>query len=199
MTHVLLFHTVLGVTPGLTAFADDLRAGGHQVDVPDLFDGRTFTSIEAGIAHVESLDWPALQERGGRAADGLPTDLVYAGFSLGGMFAEQLALTRSGARGALLLESCAPPSAFDATWPDGVALQVHGKEQDPFFADEGDLDAARELVADVGGELFLYPGKEHLFADRSVPWYDAGSAALMTERVLAFLDGVRAGRDVDEQ
>lgn len=187
MAHVLLFHSVLGVTPGLTAFADDLRAGGHTVDVPDLFDGASFDSIEAGVAHEESLDWPALQQSSVAAADGLPAELVYAGFSLGAMFAENLVLTRPGARGALLLESCAPPSAFEASWPEGVALQVHGKEDDPYFAGEGDLEAARTLVDEVGGELFVYPGKEHLFADRSVPWYDAEAAALLTSRVLEFL------------
>jgi dienelactone hydrolase len=37
-------------------------------------------------------------------------------------------------------------------------------------------------------ELFRYPGEEHLFADSSVPAYDADAAALLTERVLAFLD-----------
>lgn len=186
MAHVLLFHSVLGVTPGLTAFADDLRAAGHQVEVPDLFGGKTFDSLEAGVAHEESL-WPELRDRGLRAADGLPGELVYAGFSLGGMFAEQLALTRPGARGVLLFDTCAPPSAFDATWPEGLALQVHGMEEDPYFAGEGDLAVARELTAQVGGELFLYPGSAHIFADRSVPWYDEVSAKLLTERVLAFL------------
>ena len=41
-------------------------------------------------------------------------------------------------------------------------------------------------------ELFLYPGEEHLFADSSLPAYDAATAALLTERVLALLETVQA-------
>ena len=71
-------------------------------------------------------------------------------------------------------------------------MQVHGKEGDEFFLE--DLDAARALVeSSDGAELFLYPGTEHLFADSSLPAFDAGAAALLTERVLAFLEGVPAG------
>ncbi len=35
--------------------------------------------------------------------------------------------------------------------------------------------------------MFLYPGKGHLFADSSLPSYDAPAAGLLMERVLAFL------------
>ena len=61
--------------------------------------------------------------------------------------------------------------------------EVHGKADDEFFAHEGDVDAARELVATVGpqqGKLFVYPGDEHLFVDSSLPTYDADAAALVT-------------------
>jgi dienelactone hydrolase len=62
---------------------------------------------------------------------------------------------------------------------------------DPIFVGEGDIDAAREIVAKVeGAELFLYPGDQHLFADRSLPSYDANATALLTSRVLEFLDRV---------
>ena len=98
-----------------------------------------------------------------------------------------LAQTRSGARGALLFHACVPPAEFGAGWPPGVPVQIHGMSDDPFFAGEGDLDAARELVTSAGAELFLYPGDQHLFADRSLPSYDEAAAALLTERVLAFL------------
>jgi dienelactone hydrolase len=85
--------------------------------------------------------------------------------------------------------SCLPVSEFGKAWPEGVPAQIHGKDADPFFLE--DLDAARALVASTDqAELFLYPGKEHLFADSSLPEYDASAAALLTERVLAFLDAV---------
>jgi dienelactone hydrolase len=61
-------------------------------------------------------------------------------------------------------------------------------DSDPSFAEEGDLDAARALVDSTEhGELFLYPGNVHLFADSSLPGYDPDAARLMTERVLTFL------------
>ena len=188
MAEILLFHHVLGQTPGFLAFAADLRRAGHTVFTPDLFEGRTFTTIDDGIAHARGQGFGALLERGVRAAEALPEGLVYAGFSFGVMPAQKLAQTRAGARGALLFESCLPVEEFSPAWPEGVPVQVHGMDHDPFFADEGDLDAARALVeATPGAELFLYPGDGHLFADRSSASFDEQAAALLMERVLAFL------------
>lgn len=188
MTEVLLFHHVLGLTPGVRAFAETLRAAGHTVHTPDLFDGHTFDSIDEGMAHVRSLGFGTVIEAGARAAEPLPADLVYAGFSLGVMPAQLLAQTRPGARGALFLYSCAPVQEFSPTWPDAVPVQIHGKDADPFFAQEGDLDAARALVAAApDAELFLYPGTEHLFAEPGFADFDPHAAALLTERTLGFL------------
>ena len=191
MADVLLFHHAQGQTEGFHAFADDLRNAGHRVHTPDLFDGRTFASIEEGVARAGEIGFGELVERGTRAAEGLPTGLVYAGFSLGVMPAQRLAQTRQGARGALLFESCVPTSEFGTGWPAGVPVQVHGMADDPYFAGEGDIDAARLLVEEAGAsaraELFVYPGDRHLFADSSLPSYDAESAALLRERVLDFL------------
>ena len=187
MAEVLLFHHAQGLTPGMRAFADGLRAAGHTVHLPDLFDGRTFDSIEAGMAHIEGIGFDALRARAEHEADDLPAELVYAGFSFGVLPAQKLAQTRPGARGALLFYSAVPASEF-GTWPDGVPLQIHGMDADPFFVDEGDIDAARELVATVDdAELFLYPGDQHYFADSSLPSYDEEATKLLTERVLAFL------------
>ncbi len=192
MAEVLLFHHVQGLTSGVHAFAESLRRAGHTVHTPDLFDGRTFDKIEDGLAHVNEVGFGTVLERGQQAAQGLPIDLVYAGFSLGVMPAQQLAQTRQGAKGALLFHSCVPTSEFGGAWPPGVPVQVHGMDADPFFVDEGDIDAARALVASTSdAELFLYPGKGHLFADNSVPDYDEQAAALLTERVLAFLNNVK--------
>ena len=119
---------------------------------------------------------------------GCPPELVYAGFSLGVLPAQRLAQTRPGARGALLFYSCVPVSAFGSKWPDGVPVQVHGMDADPIFVGEGDVDAARELVAQADdGELFLYPGDQHYFADSSLPSYDPAAARLAMQRVLDFL------------
>jgi dienelactone hydrolase len=187
MAEVLLFHHALGPTAGFEAFADELRAGGHTVHAPDLFEGRRFATIEEGVGYAREVGFGEIMERGARAARELPEALVYGGFSLGVVPAQRLAQTRPGARGALFFYSCLPPSEF-GEWPARVPVQVHGADRDPYFVDEGDLDAAREVVAaaDVG-ELFLYPGDQHYFADSSLPSYDAEAAALLTRRVLDFL------------
>jgi dienelactone hydrolase len=192
MAEVVLFHHVQGLTDGVRAFADGLRAGGHTVHTPDLFDGVLPATVQDGIAHVESTGDDVLGERAQRAVAGLPEGLVYAGFSWGGATAQRFAQTRPGARGALLYETCVPltgPWAF-GPWPDGVPVQIHGMDADPFFALEGDLDAARELVAKLGpdlAELFTYPGDGHLFTDSSLPSYDADATARVIERSREFL------------
>ncbi len=193
MGEVLLFHHAQGLTSGVHAFADELRAVGHTVHTPDLFDGRTFPSIGEGVAHAKAIGFDSILERGVRVADDLPAELVYAGFSLGEMAAQKLAQTRPGARGALLFYSCIPISGEWAfgPWPEGVPVQIHGMDADPIFVGEGDVDAAREIVQKVDdAELFLYPGDQHYFADSSLPSYDADATALLTNRVLEFLGRV---------
>jgi len=190
MAEVLLFHHAQGLTPGVVAFADELRAAGHSVHTPDLFDGRTFHSIDEGMAYIQESGFDELRARGVRSADNMAAELVYAGFSFGVTIAQQLAQTRSGARGALLFYSAIPISGEWAfgPWPDGVPVQIHGMDADPFFVGEGDIDAAREIVANVeDAELFLYPGDQHYFADSSLPSYDADATTLLTRRVLEFL------------
>jgi dienelactone hydrolase len=193
MTEVLLFHHAQGLTPGVHSFAGNLRAGGHVVHTPDLFDGRVFASTEAGLAHIEMTGFDDLRKRGLRIADALPSNLVYAGFSFGVVPAQQLAQTRSGARGALLFHSCLPVSGQWAfgPWPRTVPVQIHAMDNDPIFTGEADIEAAREIVATAAdAELFLYPGDQHYFADNSLPSYDAGATELLTRRVLQFLDRV---------
>jgi dienelactone hydrolase len=195
MAQVVLFHHVQGLTEGVRAFADELRAGGHTVHTPDLFDGERPATVGDGVAHAQSIGDEVLAERADRAVADLPEGLVYAGFSFGAGTAQRLAQTRPGAHGALLYESCVPITGEWAfgPWPDGVPVQIHGMDKDPFFALEGDIDAARELVETVGPELvelFVYPGDRHLFADSSLPSYDAHAAALVVQRSREFLDRV---------
>jgi dienelactone hydrolase len=161
------------------------------VHVPDLFEGRHFDDIPSGLAHVEEIGFGTVIERGAAVAQELPQGLVYAGFSLGVLPAQMLAQTRPGAKGALLMESCVPVSEFGGSWPEAVPVQVHGMDDDWSFVGEGDIEAARALVAEApDGELFLYPGDRHLFADPSLTSYEPDAAALLTERVLAFLERV---------
>lgn len=188
MSEVLLFHHAQGLTPGVVAFADELRQAGHTVHTPDLYDGQTFADLDDGVAYAQQAGFAKLIDLGVAAADGLPDELVYAGFSLGVLPAQKLAQTRAGASGALLFESFVPVSEFGATWPTGVPVQIHGMDADPFFAGEGDIEAAREFVASTAeAELFVYPGDRHLFTDQSLSSYDADAAQLLTRRVLEFL------------
>jgi dienelactone hydrolase len=189
MAEVLLFHHAHGRTPGVLAFADDLRRAGHVVHVPDLYDGRTFDSLDDGVAHANAIGFDTILERGAAAAQGLPSGLVLAGFSLGVLPAQMLAQTRPGARGALLMHGCVDPSEFGGPWPQDVPVQIHAMDRDPWFVDGGDIDAARALVASAPrAELFLYPGDGHLFADTGLATFDAAAAALLRQRVLAFLE-----------
>jgi len=191
MREVLLYHHVQGLTEGVRAFADRLRQAGHTVHTPDLFDGRSFGTLEEGLAFARESGFDALAERGAAAAEGIGPDVVYAGFSFGVTIAQRLAQTRPGARGALLMYSCLPVSEFGEAWPEDVPVQVHGKAGDDFFLE--DIEAARALVDSSNrAELFLYPGTEHLFADSSLPSYDPEAAASLNERVLAFLDRVQS-------
>ena len=188
---VVLYHHVQGLTEGVRSFADDVRQAGHTVHTPDVFEGQTFGTLEEGMAYAREAGFDTLAERGVAAAEGIGSNVVYAGFSFGVMMAQRLAQSRPGARGALLIYSCLPVSEFGQAWPESVPVQVHGKEGDEFFLE--DIDAARALVESSDrAELFLYPGAEHLFADSSLPAYDPAAAALLTERVLAFLEKLQA-------
>ena len=195
MAEVVLFHHAQGLTPGVLAFAEEVRRAGHTVHTPDLFDGRTFATIDEGMGYAQEIGFPGeVIQRGTRAVDGLPAGLVYAGFSLGVLPAQKLAQTRPGARGALLFYSCVPVSEFGPAWPGGVPVQVHGMDADPIFVGEGDVDAARALVAQAkDAELFLYRGDQHYFADSSLASYDPDATALLTQRVLSFLSTQAAG------
>jgi dienelactone hydrolase len=191
MAEVVLFHHAQGLTPGVKAFADNLRQSGHIVHTPDLFDGRTFNDIETGMSFVKELGFGEVMARGEQVVEKLPSELVYAGFSLGVVPAQKLAQTRPGARGALLFYSCVPVSEFGQAWPKGVPVQVHGMDADPIFVGEGDIDAARALIEEAeDGELFLYPGDQHYFADSSLPSYDAEATELLLQRVLEFLSAL---------
>lgn len=189
MAEIVLFHHAQGLTSGVVALAERLRAAGHTVHTPDLYDGHTFATLDEGMGYARSLGFDSLLDAGVAAGNALPAEVVYAGFSLGVMPAQKLAQTRAGARGALLFDACIPVAEFGTAWPDGVPVQVHGMDNDPFFAEEGgDIDAARELVASTDeAELFLYPGKSHLFADSSLPGHDPAATALLVGRVLDFL------------
>lgn len=190
MPTVLLFHHVQGLTPGITAFADALRAAGHTVHVPNLLDGKLFGSIAEGVAYVRSIGFDAVIARGKVAAEGVTGPVVVIGMSLGVLPAQAIAQTRGDVLGAVLLHGAVEASEFGA-WPRHVPVEIHGMDNDPEFVGSGDIGAAMELVdLSERGYLFLYPGSGHLFTDSSLADYDAEHAAKVMERVLDFLGEV---------
>jgi dienelactone hydrolase len=196
MTEVVLIHHVQGLTDGVLAFADGLREGGHVVHTPDIFDGQRLATIEDGLRLTQELGDAEIGDRLTRQIVDLPADVVWAGISYGVSMAQLLAQTQPGARGALLYAACFPVTGEWAfgPWPKGVPVQIHGKDRDPFFAEEGDIDAARQLVDTIGpelGQLFVYPGEEHLYMDSSLPSYDPEATALTLQRSRELLDRVR--------
>ena len=185
MAEILLFHHILGLTSGVHAFADRLRAAGHTVHTPDSFEGRTFASIEDGAAYCGEVGFEAIRDRGVAAAEGLPSELVYAGFSLGAMPAQQLLQNRPGGRAGLFFHGFADPAYF-GEWP-GLPVQVHAMADDEFWLE--DKEAAESAAeAHDGIEIFTYPGSGHLFTDDSVADHDAAATDLVLGRSLALLE-----------
>jgi dienelactone hydrolase len=182
VSEIALFHSALGLRPSEHAFADRLRAAGHTVHTPDLYEGRTFDSLDDGVAHGDGLGLDEIGRRAATAVEPLRPDLVYAGFSLGACAAQILAQRRPGASGALLYHAALPSEPFGG-WPAGVRLQIHSMEDDEWF----EVDVARALADEAGGELYLYPGSAHLFADPDQMDYDEAAAELMIARTLVFL------------
>lgn len=196
MSEVVLFHHAQGLTPGVLALAERLRAPGHTVHTPDLYDGRTFQTLDAGLAYLNDLgdavdaraDAALAEYAGSARSAGSAGGLTLIGVSLGVMPAQRHAQTSPGVDAAVLIGSCVDPTYFAPTWPAGVPVQVHGMDADPIFVEDGDLAAAQQLVEQAPqAELFLYPGDQHLFIDSSLDSFVPDAAALLTERVLAFL------------
>ena len=176
MTQIVLFHHAQGLTEGVHALAERIRAAGHEVHTPDLFEGATFAAVDEGVAHAEGIGFGEVVARGEAAVADLPGDLVYAGISLGAMPAQKLAQNRAGARAALLYEGGVPLSAFGGSWPDGTLLQIHAKQDDEW----AEVDELRDLVGTVpGAELHVYPGSDHLFTDASLDAYDPAATDLV--------------------
>ncbi len=187
MADVVLFHHALGLTPGLLAIADELRAAGHTVTTPDLFEGRTFADIESGVAHAEEIGFDTIIERGIAAAAGADLDrFVAVGWSLGVMPAQRLAQTDPRVMAAVLCDSAVPIEVFGGEWPADVPVRVHLVDGDPFA--EEDRGAAEEIVAAAAdGELVVHPGSGHLVADASAPAHDPVVARRILDSIVEFV------------
>jgi dienelactone hydrolase len=189
VTTIALFHSALGLRPGVLEFAGRLRAAGHAVHPSDSFDGQTFDDLDQGTAKRDAIGIPELIRRAQQAVDGLAADTVYAGLSMGCGAAEFLAATRPGARGALLISGALDPQGFGVQrWPQRVPVQVHYAADDP-LVDRAQVDALGVAVraADSDFQAHTYPGAGHLFTDPDLAEYDRDAAELLLRRALEFL------------
>ena len=197
MAEVVMFHSVLGLRPGVLRAAERLRAAGHTVHTPDLFDGEVFDDLDDGMRKEEALGFREIARRAEEAVAGLPAELVFAGFSMGVAHAERLTASRPGALGAVLMHGAVPVEAltqyFGAErWPEGVPVQVHYATDDPWVEAKQEVAPLGEDLRGAGAEFeeYVYPGSGHLFADPDLSEYDRASSEAMWERVIAFLDRI---------
>jgi dienelactone hydrolase len=190
MVHVVLFHSATGLKAPVHAFAEALRSDGHVVATPDLFEGQTFATTEAGIVHRDALGIEVLMGRAMAAAADLPDDVVYAGFSMGAAAACALAVSKPGARGALLMHGAVPLSLLGVPqWP-AVPVGLHTSPADLFCPDEDVASFAASVRASAPLEHHAYAGTGHLFSHADMPEHDAAAAALLLSRVRDFLAGL---------
>ena len=186
---VILFHSALGLRPAVGRFADRLRAAGHVVHTPDLYDGRVFDSLDEGVRYRDTIGGvPELIKRAKKACAQLPAEVVYAGFSLGAAAAQLLAATKPGARGAILMHGAIPPQMLGVNaWP-AVPVQIHYTEHDPWVEAE-EVEGLRRAVLEAKQSCFVYSytGSSHLFADEDSREYERDAAEAMIGRVIAFL------------
>ncbi|GGS75999.1 dienelactone hydrolase family protein [Streptomyces griseoviridis] len=187
---IVLFHSTFGLRPAVRQAADRLRAAGHEVRTPDLFQGRTFDTVEEGMEHNESVGREELLKRAVLAAAPYSErGLVYAGFSLGASIAQTLALGDHRARGLLLLHGTSDiaPNAS----ADGLAVQLHVAEPDPFETDDW-LSAWYLQMGRTGAdvEVYRYAGAGHLYTDPDLPDYDEEAAEATWRTALGFLDSL---------
>ena len=185
MADVVLFHSAVGLRPPVRRVADRLRAAGHDVSTPDLYDGQVFTDVDEGVAHMRSVGWPELLRRAEAAVADLPSGLVLAGMSLGAGIAATIAAGRPGARGVVLLYG---PELPDDPWPAELPVQAHYSIDDPWI-DDGTVLMAKAARAGSPVSVHVYPGNRHLLDHDDLPdQHDPAAAELVWRRVEAFLD-----------
>jgi dienelactone hydrolase len=188
MARIALFHSVLGVRPGVLDAAERLRAAGHEVVVVDQYEGRVFDDHDEASAFSEGLGFPALMQRAVAGVEQLPDGFIAAGFSNGGGMAEFVACSRK-VSGVLMLSGALPVAMLGVqAWPAGVPAQIHYTVGDPRRRQEWIDEVVAEIeAAGATVERFDYPGDGHLFTDASLPdEYEADNAALLWQRVLEF-------------
>lgn len=191
MTNIALFHSVLGVRPGITVAAERLTAAGHEVTVVDQYDGRVFDDYEPAAAFAEGIGYPALMGAAEQAVSHLPDGFIAVGFSNGGGMAEYVATQRDLGGVVMVAGALGLDMLGVEAWPTGVPAQIHYSEGDPFRNQEwidSVIAAVRSSSSSI--EMFDYPGTGHLFSDESLPEeFHGDNAELLYQRIIEFCTG----------
>ena len=186
MPEVILFHSVLGLRPGVAALADRLTEAGHPTHAPDLYAGRSTADVAEGFALYEAIGRDVILARAREAAAGLPARAALAGISAGAGVAGALWAERPEAAGVIFLSG---PGPIPLPRPSGAPVQMHMARPDPF--DDEAFVAAWSADANAGPlAVFRYDGVGHNFLDAGGPDFDATATEACIARLVAFLDGL---------
>jgi dienelactone hydrolase len=185
VSEIVVFHSVLGLRPVELRFADRLRAAGHQVTTPDLYDGRTASTLDEGFALKDVVGWETIVRRAREAVRELPAETVLAGVSMGAGVVETVLPHRPGTAGVLLPHAV---GALPAEVRAGLPVQVHVADPDP-IAPPAQVAAWHGAATRSGADarVYTYPGIGHFYTDADGPEYDSSAAGLTWERVAEFL------------
>lgn len=186
MAALVLLHSALGRTSGMDAIAQAFTAAGHSVSIPDFYQGQTFTTAEAGVAHAQEVGFSTLVDRVAADCEGFGAEIVFGGLSLGAAIAQQMGKNDPRARGVLAFHGGGFPKP--TRWQSQVPVQIHFSVDDDWRT-PGEAETLMESAARAGSaaEYFLYPGATHLFSDPETPDFDAANAAVLHARALHFL------------
>lgn len=188
MAAVILFHSVYGLRSLERDSAERLRAAGHEVFTPDLYEGKVARSIDEGFELKEAIGWPTLCERAEKATAALPASAVLGGFSMGVGITAHLWPMRPLTAGVLLLHAV---GEIPVNVRSRLPAQVHLADPDRFApADEVAAWQVAAARSGMSAEIFKYPSVGHLYTDPTLPDYDAESAERTWSRVLGFLGAI---------
>lgn len=182
MTAVLLLHSALGLRPAVRRLAERLCQAGHAVAAPDLLDGHVGSDVSDGVRQRDRVGEVELVRRATAAADALGEPFAVIGFSLGGGLAQHLVETRQDVVAAAVLHNSRPTRLAPGSLR--VPLQVHVSEHDPWVQQ---ADTRALAAISTKGQLFAYPGAEHLFMDEDLPDHVPSHAALAEQRLMHLL------------